>query len=158
MKLPSSHRSNMRHCAIPRRLMFPADFQLPSPSSSPDATKPQTVYDAWLTSREMPGKHGVYLVPGATRALTLRNTWLALFVCQTCILDFVCFIPNTLSPKKLTIPLQFKVLWILNPLRTTLMMALNIIRSVFPAFRGYSQVCHKPHLSSGLILMVSTRL
>lgn len=43
----------------------------------------------------------------------------------------------------LTISLQFKVLWILNPLRTALMMALNIIRSVFPAFRGYSQVRHK---------------
>ena len=82
---------------MPRTLMFPADFQVPSPT--PDAPKPQTVYDAWLTSREMPGKHGVYLVPGATRALTFRNAWLALFVCQTCILDFVRFIPSTLSPK-----------------------------------------------------------
>jgi hypothetical protein len=100
MKLPSSHRSNMRHCAIPRKLMFPADFQLPS---NPDAPIPQTVYDAWLTSRELPEKQGVYLVPGATRALTLRNTWLALFVCQTCIFDFVRFIPSTLLPKKLTI-------------------------------------------------------
>jgi hypothetical protein len=103
MKLPSSQRSNMRHCAIPCRFMFPADFQLPSPSSTPDAPNPQTVYDAWLTSREMPGKHGAYLVPGAPRALTLQNAWLALFVCQTCILDFVRFIPSTLSPKKLTI-------------------------------------------------------
>jgi hypothetical protein len=85
----------MRHCPTPRRLMFPADFQLPSPS---DAPNPQTVYDAWLTSREMPGKHGAYLVPGATRALTLRNTWLAIFVCQTCIFDFVRFTPSPLSP------------------------------------------------------------
>lgn len=33
-----------------------------------------------------------------------------------------------------------RALWGLNPLRTSLMMALNIIRSLFPAFRGYSQV------------------
>ncbi|KAG5653086.1 hypothetical protein H0H81_002385 [Sphagnurus paluster] len=34
---------------------------------------------------------------------------------------------------------QFRELWALNPVRTTLMMSLNVIRSLFPAFRGYSQ-------------------
>lgn len=35
---------------------------------------------------------------------------------------------------------QLKSLWSLNPLRTTLMVSLNIARSLFPAIRGYSQV------------------
>lgn len=92
----------MRYSAIPRRLMFPADFQLPRPSSTTpksDVPNPRSVYDAWLTSREMQGENDVYLVPGAPRALTLQNTWLALFVCHTCILDFVRFISSTLSTK-----------------------------------------------------------
>lgn len=88
MRFPLYHRSSMRHSAIPRRFMVPSDFELPRPSST-TKSGPQTVYDAWLTSREMPGKTGMYLVPGAPRALTLQNTWLAIFVCQTCILDFV---------------------------------------------------------------------
>jgi hypothetical protein len=80
--------------------MFPVDFQLPS---IPDVPKPQNVHDAWLASREMPGKQGAYLVPGAPRALTLQNTRLALFFFQKCILDFVRFILCSLSRKNLTI-------------------------------------------------------
>ena len=49
--------------------------------------------------------------------------------------------------------MQFKLLWILNPLRTTLMMSLNIIRSLFPAFRGYSQVRLIPHYLMAVVLM-----
>jgi hypothetical protein len=32
-----------------------------------------------------------------------------------------------------------KDLWLLNPVRTTLMMVANVVRGLFPAFRGYSQ-------------------
>ncbi|KAG6850050.1 hypothetical protein H0H93_001866 [Arthromyces matolae] len=74
-------------------------LQLPSPksvhSSSPskdnyarvsdllddldDWKMPQSVYDAWLTSREIPDQKGIYLVAGAQRPLTLANARLALF-------------------------------------------------------------------------------
>ncbi|KAJ3506782.1 hypothetical protein NLJ89_g6676 [Agrocybe chaxingu] len=114
----------MRHRMIPRRLLFPADFQLPprtSASAKHSKTEPQTAYDAWLESRQMPGQPGVFLVPGAPRPLTWDNVRLALFITQTCTTEFLT------------------VLWRLNPLRTTLMMSLNIVRSLFPAFRGYSQ-------------------
>lgn len=39
---------------------------------------------------------------------------------------------------------QFKTLWGLHPLRSTFMVSLNIVRSLFPAFRGYSQVRYLP--------------
>ncbi|KAF8974685.1 P-loop containing nucleoside triphosphate hydrolase protein [Flammula alnicola] len=124
MRSPLSYHSNMRHRVISRRLLFPADFQLPprNPSySKASKLEPESIYDAWLASREIPGQKGSYLVPGAPRPLTLENARLALFVTQHCTLDFL------------------RVLWALNPLRTTLMMTLNIVRSLFPAFRGYSQ-------------------
>ncbi|KJA24573.1 hypothetical protein HYPSUDRAFT_136209 [Hypholoma sublateritium FD-334 SS-4] len=113
----------MRHRMLSRKLLFPADFQIPSRNAKQKAQKPEPelIYDAWLASRAMPGQTGSYLVPGAQRPLTLANARLALFVAQHCTLDF------------------FKVLFRLNPLRTTLMMSLNIVRSLFPAFRGYSQ-------------------
>lgn len=118
---------------ISRRLHFPADFQLPPRNASPakvPVTEPQTVYDAWLASREIPGESGLYLVPGAPRSLTMKNAHLAFYVTQTCTLDLL------------------KILWGLNPLRTTLMMSLNIIRSLFPAFRGYSQALIVDELQS----------
>ncbi|KAF9057452.1 P-loop containing nucleoside triphosphate hydrolase protein [Panaeolus papilionaceus] len=111
----------MRH-RFSRRLLFPADFQLSSSSPSTTKPKPESVYDAWLASRELTGDHkGEYLVPGAPRPLSWRNARLAFFVTRNCTPDFL------------------RVLWGLNPIRTTLMLTLNIIRSLFPAFRGYSQ-------------------
>ncbi|RXW25768.1 hypothetical protein EST38_g57 [Candolleomyces aberdarensis] len=107
-----------------RRALFPADFHLPARSSSsskPPRPAPDSVYDAWLKSREMPQHKGSFLVPGAPRSLTLDNARLALYISQTCIFDL------------------FKTLWGLHPLRATLMVTLNIVRSLFPAFRGYSQ-------------------
>ncbi|KAG6903308.1 hypothetical protein C0995_013061 [Termitomyces sp. Mi166 len=84
--------------------------------------EPESIYDAWLASRKVPGQKGAYLVAGARRPLSLANARLAL--CTTIhrgVFDF------------------FNNLLILNPLRTALMMSLNIIRSLFPAFRGYAQ-------------------
>jgi len=82
----------MRHRMASRKLLFPEDFQLPSrtPAASKSSSKePQTVYDAWLASRELAGKPGHFLVPGAPRPLTLENARLALFITQTCTYDFV---------------------------------------------------------------------
>ncbi|KAF9452151.1 P-loop containing nucleoside triphosphate hydrolase protein [Macrolepiota fuliginosa MF-IS2] len=82
---------------------------------------PDSVYGAWLASRKVPGQEGTLLVPGAQRQLDADNTRLALFVTRHCSYTFL------------------KSLWSLNPLRTTLMVSLNIARSLFPAIRGYSQ-------------------
>lgn len=82
---------------------------------------PDSVFDAWLASRKVPGHDGNLLVPGAQRALNTANTRLALFVTRRTSYAFL------------------KSLWSLNPLRTTLMVSLNIARSLFPAIRGYSQ-------------------
>jgi hypothetical protein len=100
--------------------------------------EPKSVYEAWLASREIPDQNGVYLVAGAQRQVNFANAHLAYCIIQTCAFDFVRF------PFYLHLPftdcVQFKVLLELNPVRTTLMMSLNVVRSVFPAFRGYSQV------------------
>jgi hypothetical protein len=124
MKSPLYYRSNMRYRIPNHNLLFPADFELPPKSSAshnPPPKEPHSVYDAWLASRELPGQPGHYLVPGAPRRLTLENARLALFITQTCTLDFL------------------RVLFHLNPFRTSLMMSLNVVRSIFPAFRGYNQ-------------------
>jgi len=92
MRSPLSYHSDMRCRSISRKLLFPADFQLPPRSPLPTGNAkldPETAYEAWLASRRIPGQNGSYLVPGAPRPLTLENARLALFVTQTCTLDFV---------------------------------------------------------------------
>ncbi|KAJ6516212.1 P-loop containing nucleoside triphosphate hydrolase protein, partial [Mycena sanguinolenta] len=79
----------------------------------------ESAYDAWLASRVLP--RGELLVPGAHRRFSLANVKLACIIIRTCAFDF------------------FSHLLSLHPIRTTLMMTLNIVRSIFPAFRGYSQ-------------------
>lgn len=111
----------MRHRMSIRKPLFPIDFQLTPRCPSAAHPKPRSPYDAWLASRELPGHPGHYLVPGAPRPLTLENARLAWFITHTCTLDF------------------FRVLFDLSPFRTALMMSLNVVRSIFPAFRGYSQ-------------------
>ncbi|KAG2013349.1 ATP-binding cassette transporter [Coprinopsis cinerea AmutBmut pab1-1] len=129
MRLSKNDCATIRNRMGPRRVSFPTDFHLPSrPSSSSSKTSsskqqptPESVYDVWLKSRELPNQKGVYLVPGAPRPLSLQNARLALQASQMCIFDL------------------FKTLWGLHPLRTTAMVTLNVVRSLFPAFRGYSQ-------------------
>ncbi|KDR78510.1 hypothetical protein GALMADRAFT_1364675 [Galerina marginata CBS 339.88] len=103
---------------------FPANSDRPLRNTSPERaspTEPPTIYGAWLASREIPEENGTYLVPGATRSLTMKNLHLAIYVTRTCTYDLL------------------KILWGLNPFRTTVMMLMNIVRSLLPALRGYSQ-------------------
>ncbi|KAJ7499236.1 P-loop containing nucleoside triphosphate hydrolase protein [Mycena latifolia] len=79
----------------------------------------ESTYDVWLASRILP--RGETLVPGAHRSLSLSNLKLACIIIQTCAVDFFTHILS------------------LHPIRTTLMLSLNVVRSIFPAFRGYSQ-------------------
>ncbi|KAJ7067988.1 P-loop containing nucleoside triphosphate hydrolase protein [Mycena amicta] len=77
-------------------------------------------YAAWHASRVLPTT-GDLLVPGAHREFSVLNARLACIIVWTCAFDF------------------FSHIWTLHPVRMTLMLSLNILRSVFPAFRGYSQ-------------------
>ncbi|KAK7061448.1 ABC transporter domain-containing protein [Favolaschia claudopus] len=114
--------SSLYHLFNTSRGLLPDDCSFPSHSMD-GGEKPhprvQSVYDAWLASRVL--GRGELLVPGAHRKFSLLNIKLALFIVHNCAYDFFSHILS------------------LNPVRTSVMMALNIIRSIFPAFRGYSQ-------------------
>jgi hypothetical protein len=60
-------------------------------------------------------------MPGAHRPINETNIKLAMTITRGCAFDL------------------FVVLWSLHPVRTTLMMVINVVRGFFPAFRGYSQ-------------------
>jgi hypothetical protein len=79
------------------------------------------VYDAWLSSRYAHGYHEPPLVPGAQRPLNRTNLRLAYTIAAECAWDL------------------FQLLWSLHPLRAAAMVTLNVIRGLFPAFKGYSQ-------------------
>ncbi|KAJ6567181.1 P-loop containing nucleoside triphosphate hydrolase protein [Mycena vulgaris] len=118
----SSTWSTMYQLFKTGRILFPDDFYLASeplvsPNKSPAPV--ESTYDVWLASRLLP--RGETLVPGAHRSLSLSNVKLAYIIIRTCAVDF------------------FAHIFSLHPVRTTLMMSLNVVRSIFPAFRGYSQ-------------------
>jgi hypothetical protein len=113
-----------------RPMLFAADdFRFPSHAPTfqkptlmkPKAASCDSVYDAWLASRVIPRRRGTFLVAGGQRPLTHANTKLACAIMRTCSYDLLVH------------------LWGLHPIRTTVMMGLNILRGLFPAFRGYSQ-------------------
>jgi hypothetical protein len=79
------------------------------------------LYDAWLASRVIPERGGAYLVAGNQRPFNRTNAKLALAITKLCAYDL------------------FKTLIYLNPARTVLMLFLNVLRSLSPAFRGYWQ-------------------
>lgn len=90
-------------------------------SKSPSASSCRSLQQAWLASRTIPRRRGTYLMPGAQRPVNETNIRLAITISRACVFDLVT------------------ALWGLHPVRTSLMMILQIIRGFFPAFRGYSQ-------------------
>ncbi|KAF6762807.1 P-loop containing nucleoside triphosphate hydrolase protein [Ephemerocybe angulata] len=99
MRISPTACSAMRSRIPSRKALFPNDFHLPqrTPSSSKaQKPTPDSVYEAWLKSREMPNQKGVYLVPGAPRPLTVENAHLAWYVSQTCIYDLALIIDEIL--------------------------------------------------------------
>ncbi|KAF7353060.1 ABC transporter domain-containing protein [Mycena venus] len=102
-----------------RRGLFPDDYYRPYDEPQKAPASVDSAYDAWLASRVLP--RGELLVPGAHRRFSLFNVKLAFIILRTSAFEFFSHILS------------------LHPVRTTLMMALNIVRSIFPAFRGYSQ-------------------
>ncbi|KAG0699862.1 P-loop containing nucleoside triphosphate hydrolase protein [Suillus ampliporus] len=84
-------------------------------------TSCRCIQKAWLASRVIPRRRGSYLMPGAHRSINEANIRLAVTITRGCVFDL------------------FRVLWSLHPVRTTFMMIINVVRGLFPAFRGYSQ-------------------
>lgn len=94
--------------------------QRPHPRQK-SVTSCRCIQKAWLASRVVPRHRGSYLMPGAHRSINEANIRLAITITRGCAFNL------------------FVVLWSLHPVRTTLMMVINVVRGLFPAFRGYSQ-------------------
>ncbi|KAH7931357.1 P-loop containing nucleoside triphosphate hydrolase protein [Leucogyrophana mollusca] len=99
-------------------------------SQAPPLDSCHRVQKAWLASRVIPRRRGGYLMPGGQRPLNKTNIRLATTISRECAFDLL------------------RVLWGLHPIRTSLMMCLNIVRGLFPAFRGYSQAMIVDELQS----------
>ncbi|KAH8106134.1 P-loop containing nucleoside triphosphate hydrolase protein [Cristinia sonorae] len=82
--------------------------------------KHKPLHDVWLASRSCSNQHRL-LAPGAQRPFSIHNIKLAYAIVTRCAFQFAA------------------LLWNLHPLRVLLMVALDLFRGVFPAFRGYSQ-------------------
>ena len=78
-------------------------------------------YRAWLASREGVPHRKNSLAPGGQRSFNCANAQHAMTITKHCAYDFC------------------NVLITLHPGRTTLMLCLNVIRSLSPAYRGYWQ-------------------
>jgi ABC-type multidrug transport system fused ATPase/permease subunit len=114
----SSNFSSKFYYRLQDHLLGLSDLRTTSRSSNNDY---HPVFNAWKASRRTAGRDASLITPGTQRPLSLANARLALFICQECAMDFI------------------GAIWALNPVRTTAMLLVNIIRSLFPAFRGYSQ-------------------
>ena len=79
------------------------------------------LYAVWLASRRTTDHGTEYLPPGAQRPFSFDNFALAYALSKRCT-------PEILS-----------CLWDAHPHRISLMVALDVVRGAFPAFRGYSQ-------------------
>ena len=99
----------------------PANANRPPHPKQKSVTTCRCIQKAWLASRIIPRHKGSYLMPGAHRPINEANIRLAITITRGCAFDL------------------FIVLWSLHPVRTTLMMIINVVRGLFPAFRGYSQ-------------------
>ncbi|KAL0949136.1 hypothetical protein HGRIS_009220 [Hohenbuehelia grisea] len=119
--MPSSDIFSLSSCArAPHK-----DAAKPPPKHDPDR-----VFRDWMASRSVPSKPEARLHPGAQRPLSPANSHLAYKIASECSSDL------------------FYALWSLHPLRTTVMMSLNIFQSFLPAFRGYSQAMLLDELQS----------
>ncbi|KII95926.1 hypothetical protein PLICRDRAFT_34876 [Plicaturopsis crispa FD-325 SS-3] len=112
----------MCHRFDTKRPLFSDDSNGPSLKGKTDVAPSlaDSAYRDWLASR-VTSSHGKLLAAGSHRRLSAENSILAYRITRNCALDL------------------FWLLWGLHPARTTLMMSLNVLRGLFPAFKGYSQ-------------------
>ena len=99
-----------------------------SEAESVSDPEPMSLFDIWRVSRPSVSNIGrdgkletLPLQPGAQRKFNLSNILLAGRILQATLFNMLA------------------LLWGLNPLRTSLLLCLTIIRGLLPAFRGYSQ-------------------
>lgn len=81
---------------------------------------PESIYALWAASRKT-GRAGENIGPGAHRPFCARSLSLAFDIIRLCVADLLV------------------LLWTLHPWRSLLLVILELVRGVFPAFRGYSQ-------------------
>ncbi|KZT71596.1 P-loop containing nucleoside triphosphate hydrolase protein [Daedalea quercina L-15889] len=81
---------------------------------------PQGIYALWAASRKS-SRAGEAIGPGAHRPFSVRTLSFAFDLIRLCVADLLL------------------VLWSLHPWRSVLLIILELVRGVFPAFRGYSQ-------------------
>ncbi|KAI0750891.1 P-loop containing nucleoside triphosphate hydrolase protein [Daedaleopsis nitida] len=103
------------HDASPKQPASRERFKKPLSEKKPD------VYADWLASRRCPGNGSGCLPPGAHRPFTLHHLTLARNLSQCCTAEIL------------------SSLWGMHPYRISLMVTLDLLRGVFPAYRGYSQ-------------------
>ena len=91
-------------------------------------TQAVSLFSLWEASRplvsESPSKSDsgkIFMQPGSHRKYTLENFYYAFKILQE------------------SLGVMLLLLWGLNPLRTTILICLTILRGLLPAFRGYSQ-------------------
>ncbi|KAI0720196.1 P-loop containing nucleoside triphosphate hydrolase protein [Cerioporus squamosus] len=102
----------------------PSRERLKRPAVSPD------LYADWLTSRRTGTE---YLSPGAQRPFTPQNVALAYNLLRTCT------------------PEIFSSLWDMHPYRISLMVSMDLLRGMLPAFRCYSQALMVDELQKAII-------
>ncbi|KIY72980.1 P-loop containing nucleoside triphosphate hydrolase protein [Cylindrobasidium torrendii FP15055 ss-10] len=127
MNLPFLRRLYMRHRSLLACFGYLEDLGVATHSDAEKvpilAPMHDEIYDIWAASRTLPNSNGgqTTLVAGARRPVTVHNIQLAWRILQRCT------------------PELFQCLFETYPARTTVMLAFNVLRSLFPAFRGYSQ-------------------
>lgn len=128
-KLPEWNPSFARLSYIERRhpaiekigFWYPRKDSLSLSMATCKSTSADTVFEIWLASRANPNSTGQRLPPGSHRPLCSRKLRLALRILKSCSAEI------------------FGMLWSLHPWRIGLTLALEIIRGLSPAFKGYSQ-------------------
>ncbi|KZT12787.1 P-loop containing nucleoside triphosphate hydrolase protein [Laetiporus sulphureus 93-53] len=81
----------------------------------------EAFYRAWLASRTPLAGSDAFLPPGAHRPLSAHQIKLAYQIVKLCGYD------------------TFALIWVLHPWRFLLMIIVQLLRGVLPAFKGYSQ-------------------
>lgn len=134
-------RSRLLHMLPAQDRQPPRRAANPAPEEGPRAEHPQaSLYHAWLASRVAPAAKGVLLTPGAHRPLSRDNVELAVAIARRSF----CSV--------------FALLCELHPWRLAAMVAMDLFRGVFPAFRGYSQALIINEVSQTLFAIICRAL
>lgn len=118
--LPRSPLAALRNlCTYSARYRLHHQDAVP-PKTHAGHPHPQGIYALWAASR-ISGRTAEIIGPGAHRPFCAQSLGLAFEIIRLCVADLML------------------LLWTLHPWRSLLLVILELVRGVFPAFRGYSQ-------------------